>query len=115
MSKWIVGVGLSLALLAPAGAGAADDAGAVWTKQCSKCHGKEGKGDTKTGKKLKAKDYSDAAWQAKAVDADLLKAIREGAGEAVEGEKPMPAFAADKVSDDQAKALVAFIRTLKAK
>ncbi len=113
MRKLLMGLGLSMALAMPGAAMAADDAKAGWDKSCAKCHGKEGKGDTKVGKKLKISDYSTAEWQGKVKDDELFKAIKEGKGEKdEEGEFAMPAFAT-KMTDDQIKAQVAFIRTLK--
>jgi mono/diheme cytochrome c family protein len=116
MKKSVLLFALTIAaafLLAPFAASAAD-AAELWTKNCAKCHGKEGKGDTKVGKKMNVKDYSDPAVQAKFTDDDLFKLTKEGAGEPKDGEKPMPAFA-DKLKDDEIKALVGHIRSFKKK
>ena len=51
------------------------DASASWADQCAKCHGKDGAGDTKMGKKLSIKDYTDAKVQAEMKDEDLLKLV----------------------------------------
>ncbi|MGZ4974648.1 MAG: c-type cytochrome, partial [Limisphaerales bacterium] len=56
----------------------ADDAQANYDKQCAKCHGADGKGDTKMGKKLGAKDYTDAKVQAELKDDEAFKAVKEG-------------------------------------
>jgi len=113
MRKLLMGLGLSVVLVAPGAAMADDAAKAVWDKSCAKCHGKEGKGDTKVGKKLKIVDYTNAEWQGKVKDDELFKAIKEGKGEKDdEGEFAMPAFAA-KLKDEEIKAQVAFIRALK--
>ncbi len=37
----------------------AADAKENWEKNCAKCHGADGKGDTKMGKKVGVKDYTD--------------------------------------------------------
>jgi cytochrome c len=37
----------------------AADAKETWDKQCAKCHGADGKGQTKMGQKAGAKDYTD--------------------------------------------------------
>jgi mono/diheme cytochrome c family protein len=62
------------------------------------------------GKKLNAKDLTDATVQASFTDADAAKAIKEGIKE--DGKTKMKAFG-DKLSDDEVKALVAYVRTLK--
>jgi len=90
-------------------AGAAD-AKATYEKDCAKCHGKEGKGDTKMGQKLGAKDYTDAKVQAELKDEAAIKAIKEGLKNK-EGKTLMKP--ADGLSDDEIKGLVAYMRTFK--
>jgi mono/diheme cytochrome c family protein len=78
------------------------DAAANYAKHCAACHGKDGTGNTVQGKKVQAKDYTkDQSFS----DAAAFKAIKEGEGK-------MKGFG-DKLSDDEIKALVAFVRTFK--
>lgn len=87
----------------------AADAKENWEKSCAKCHGADGSGQTTMGKKLNAKDYTKADIQAALKDDAMIKAIKEGVKE---GETTkMKAFS--DLSDDEAKALVAYIRGLK--
>lgn len=86
------------------------DPAAAWTDQCAKCHGKTGQGDTKMGKKLSIKDYSDAKVQSEFTDAQAFKAIKEGVADNT-GKVRMKAI--EGISDDDAKAMVAYFRTLK--
>lgn len=88
----------------------AADAKATYEKDCAKCHGKEGKGDTKMGQKLGAKDYTDAKVQAEMKDDAAFKAIKEGLKDK-DGKTLMKP--ADSLSDDEIKALVAYMRTFK--
>ena len=88
----------------------AADAKENWDKQCAKCHGKEGKGDTKMGQKLGVKDYTDAKFQAELKDDVAFKVIKEGAKDK-EGKQVMKA--AEGLSDDDIKALVKHVRTFK--
>ena len=86
------------------------DAKENWNKDCMQCHGQSGAADTKMGKKLNAKDLTDATVQASFTDADAAKAIKEGIKE--DGKTKMKAFG-DQLSDDDVKAMVAYVRTLK--
>jgi len=88
----------------------AADAKENWEKNCQKCHGTDGKGQTTMGKKLKIKDYSDSKVQAEMKDADMLKTIKEGKKEG--DVTRMKAFG-DALNDDEIKALVKFVRDLK--
>lgn len=95
-------VGLPAALAA--------DAKALWAEQCASCHGETGKGDTKIGKRLKLKDYSDAAVQAQLKDEEMVNATLKGV--TIDGKQKMKPFA-DKLSEQDAKDLVALIRSFK--
>ncbi len=88
----------------------AADASANWTEHCAKCHGPDGKGQTKMGKKLGLRDLTDAAVQAKFTDADALKAMKSGLTDD-KGKTTMKAV--EGVADDEMKALVPFVRALK--
>ena len=75
----------------------------------------EGKGDTKMGQKLGAKDFTDAKVQAEIKDEAAVKAVKDGIKDA-DGKTKMKAFvtgADTPLSDDQVKALVAYVRGLK--
>ena len=87
----------------------AADAKENWTKNCAKCHGEDGKGKTKMGEKVGVKDYTDAKVQAEMKDDAMAKAIKEGVKD---GDKTkMKAF--NDLSDDEVKALVAYVRAFK--
>jgi cytochrome c553 len=88
----------------------AEDAQVLWDKQCAKCHGKDGKGQTAMGKKLNLKDYTDAKVQAEMKDEEMTKAIKEGVKDKDGNVKMKPA---EGVSDDEIKALVAHVRKFK--
>ena len=103
---------LGAALAAAASLGAAT-AAENWENQCASCHGEDGKAQTKQGKKLKIRDYTDAAVQAELKDDVMLKSILEGVTE--NGKERMKGFKDELENPEQeAKDLVAFIRKMKA-
>lgn len=102
---------LSVAIIAASAlSAAAGDAKATYEKDCAKCHGADGKGQTKMGQKLGAKDYTDAKVQAELKDDAAFKAIKEGFKDK-EGKVVMKPL--EGVSDADIKALVAYMRTFK--
>lgn len=84
----------------------AADAKEIWEKNCAKCHGNDGKGDTKMGKKVGVKDYTDAKVQAEMTDDRMFKSIKEGIKDG-DKTKMKPA---EGLSDDEIKAMVGFVR-----
>src|SRR5213594_3770668 len=47
-----------------------------WEKHCASCHGKDGKGETKAGRKADVKNLTDAAYQATFTDEQMFKQIK---------------------------------------
>jgi cytochrome c6 len=88
----------------------AADAKALWDANCAQCHGPDGKANTKMGKTLSAKDLTDPKVQSEFTDAKATQSIKEGVKQ--NGKTTMKAFGG-KLSDDDVKALVAYVRTLK--
>jgi cytochrome c553 len=62
-----------------AGPALAEDISETWDRQCKKCHGEDGSGQTKMGKKLSVLDYTDPAVQAELTDEEMIRVIKEGA------------------------------------
>ena len=97
------------ALLATGAGGYAADGAALYKKHCTSCHGADGKGNTKMGQKLKCRDLSSAAVQAKITDAAIAKSITDGIsrdGKVVM--KPIKGMSADDIA-----AVTKFVRGLK--
>jgi cytochrome c6 len=101
---------LAVASLLFASAAFAADVAANWENNCTSCHGADGRGDTKMGKKLKIKDFTDAKVQAAFTDEDAVKAIKNGIKDA-SGKTTMKAI--EGLTDDEITALVARVRSLK--
>jgi len=101
---------VSLAVMASAVLSAnAADVKDNWEKHCVKCHGADGKGETKMGKKSGAKNMTDPKYQAELKDDKAFKAIKEGLKD---GDKTLMK-PAEGLSDEEIKALIAHVRTFK--
>src|SRR5678809_164666 len=97
-------------VLCIAAASRAADVAANWEKNCLKCHGKDGTGNTKMGKQAGVKDYTDPKVQAEMNDEKAVKIIKEGIVE--KGKKKMDPYG-DKLNDEEIKALIAHMRSFK--
>jgi len=76
------------------------DAVALFKEQkCANCHAEDGKGKVKG-----TPDFTNAEWQSKKTDDELANGIKKG------DPPKMPPFGA-KLTDDQVKALVSYVRT----
>jgi cytochrome c553 len=111
MKKLTTAASLAAGLFLAAAAARAADAAENWTANCASCHGKDGSGNTKAGRKVGAKDLTNAANQKEFTDEQAFKDLKEGLKDK-DGNDKMRPFA-DKLSDDEMKALVAYVRTLK--
>ena len=96
----------AVAALAASAAAPADN----WSALCAACHGKDATGNTRAGKKLGVKDLTAAENQKAFTDAEAFAALKNGLT-AADGTQKMKPFA-DKISDDEIKALVGYVRTL---
>ncbi len=90
----------------------AADVQETWDKQCASCHAKDGSGNTRMGKKVSVKDYRDPKVQAEMTDAKAVQTIKDGIKE--KGEERMKPYK-DKLTDDEIKALIAYLRTFEKK
>lgn len=103
----------AMSVLVPAAAEAANKALSPqenYEKHCVECHGADGKGQTRLGRKSGVKDLTDGKTIAKLTDADIFKTIKFGRKNS-KGEEKMDAFA-DGLSDQEINALVALVRSM---
>lgn len=105
MRSTLIRLAMIAAILAlgAAGALAQDDTASLYKSKCSICHGPDGKGSP-VGQKMGVRDFHSPE-VAKESDAELIKVTKEGRNK-------MPKFEG-KLTDDQIKDLIKYIRTLK--
>ena len=82
-----------------------------WENHCAKCHGADGKGQTKAGRKLNVRDYTDSKVQAEMKDADMIKATADGVMDK-NGKERMKAYK-EELSAKEIEELVGYIRKFK--
>jgi mono/diheme cytochrome c family protein len=70
----------------------------LFLQYCAKCHGEDGTASTARGKQLKARNFTDAEFQAGETDSDLIKSVTEGKDD-------MPPFG-KKLTKEQIESLV---------
>lgn len=100
---------MTVAVLAVSAMSVFADGKSLYEDSCAKCHGADGKGQTKMGQKLGAKDYTDAKVQDALTDEAAVKAIKEG----VKDQDGKVLMKPSDVSDADATAMVAYMRTFK--
>lgn len=91
------------------------DAKENWDNLCARCHGADGKGDTKMGSHLGCKDFTDAKVQADIKDDAAVKAVTDGL-KSDDGRtlmKPFVTGADTPLTDAEVKDLVAYVRAFK--
>jgi mono/diheme cytochrome c family protein len=103
MKNTLKAILIGAAVVSTSAAYAQVDAAAVYTKNCASCHGKDGKGDTKAGKKAKAKDLTDAKYQESFSDEEAFKSIKFGMKD---GDRELMKPFEGKLTDDEIKALI---------
>jgi cytochrome c6 len=101
----------SLLFLLGTALGLAAPASENWDNSCTKCHGADGKGQTKIGKKLQVKDYTDATVQAGLKDEEIIQVITDGVTDKA-GKEKMKAFKGE-FSAAEIKDLLVYVRKFK--
>ena len=106
MKRFVYGCAVALAISSGTAALSAD-AEALWTKSCTSCHGKDGKGKTPAGRKIGAKDLT----VSKIPDEEIRRQIREGRKDP-KGKALMPSFK-DGLSEEDINSLADYVRKLR--
>jgi cytochrome c551/c552 len=82
----------------------------IWEKDCAKCHGVDGKGETKMGQKVGIRNMSDVKIQSEMTETNMVKAIKEGVKDK-EDKTKMKAF--PDLTNEETKGLVEMVRGFK--
>lgn len=85
----------------------AADAEASYKTHCTSCHGPDGKAKTRAGRMAGAKDLTVKEYQDKFTDEQMIQRLKDGVID--QGKEKMKPFK-DKLTDDELKALIAFVR-----
>lgn len=108
MKRLLIAFALCTFVLTAGSVAAAQSAADNYKSKCQMCHGPNGNGDTPMGKKLNAKDFHSPDVQQKNDD-ELFKFISDGVSN--QGKVSMPGYKG-KISDDQIRELVKYVREL---
>jgi mono/diheme cytochrome c family protein len=109
IAKQFIAIGVitsAVGVTAALAASAADN----YDNHCAKCHGLDGKGQTKMGKKLNVRDMTSEAYKKEMDEAKALTSLKEGIKK--DGKEIKKSFASE-LSDAELKALIAYVRGLK--
>jgi mono/diheme cytochrome c family protein len=74
----------------------------AWQQNCTRCHGRIGRGDGPQGQMVRATDLTNPAWQRAVTDDQIFASIKNGRGQ-------MPPFA---LPDSTIRSLVRLVRVL---
>lgn len=110
----LAGAALSFALLgfsSPANAQVDKKIERLWKAKCASCHGAAGEASaTEQGKKMKLKDYTDAAFVKSLTDEKMKEAILKGVKREADGvKKEMDGY--PDLKPEQVDGLIAMIRS----
>ena len=81
------------------------EAAQLFSKNCAKCHGKDGRAKGFKAKMVGARNLTDAEWQDRVSDERLFNSINNGKGK-------MPAYS-KKLAEADINSLVEYVRSLK--
>lgn len=109
ITKHLIALTTAICLVA-AGTAFAASVADNYGDHCSKCHGADGKGQTKMGKKLGVRDMTTAEYKKDFSDEKAYASIKDGIKK--DGKEIKKSFASD-LSDAQIKELVGYVKAMK--
>ena len=90
-------------------AGQPQPAQEIYEKRCVFCHGLDGRGKTKKGRKFKAPDFTSEKWQRETADEEIEDAVQNGVPKT-----KMPAFKT-KLSQAEIDSMIPLLRAFAVK
>ena len=80
----------------------------IWKEECASCHGLDGKGQTKAGKRAGVKDFTDPEYQKSWTDEEALKVVSTATkdGKQLKNKKPW----GEKLTQPELKQMVLYVR-----
>ncbi len=82
----------------------------LFNAKCKSCHGADGKGNTKRGQKLDIGNMTSTSWQQIFNDNDMRRAILQGFKRIKDGSDQNMPSQKDKLSTEEVRGLVAYVR-----
>jgi cytochrome c len=92
----------------PEGTPSPDRSEAIWQAECASCHGNDGKGETRAGKRAGVKDFTDLAYQQSWTDEEAMQVIKTAKKDGKELRNKNPF--ADQLTDEEIRGLIAYVR-----
>ena len=80
----------------------------IWKEECASCHGLDGKGQTKAGKRAGVKDFTDPEYQKTWTDEEALKVVTTATkdGKQLKNKKPW----GEKLTQPELKQMILYVR-----
>lgn len=82
----------------------------LWRAKCASCHGRDGKGQTEQGKKMKVVDMTSAEWQKGITDEQIRKTMLDGIQRTENGVKQEMESFKGKLNDKKIGLLIERVR-----
>jgi mono/diheme cytochrome c family protein len=86
-----------------------DSAVEFFRSECASCHGNDGRGQTRAGRRAGVKDFTDLAYQASWTDEEAVQVIKTATKDGKELRNKNPY--ADELTDAEIRALVRYVRS----
>lgn len=80
----------------------------IWREECASCHGPDGKGETRAGRRAGVKDFTDVEYQSSWTDDEAVQVIKTATKDGKELRNKNPF--AEELTEEEIRSLVAHVR-----